>query len=414
MVWYWFGEVEVNGKENIPYGKPCILLPCHQNGLMDCVTLLAEFEQPITFFAKSAIFVNNTVCKILAFLRIMPAYRQREGIQHVAKNEENFQKAVDLLLRGYPFCIMPEGGQREEHRLHPFVKGPFRIAFHTQEKLPKGETVYLLPIGLDYGHYDRMSYPFVLNIGKPIQVDKYMDLYAEHEGRSLNVLKEDAYNALSMNMLNIRSQKFYAVFYLSAYLYNYQMLQHLNLQDNQTNRLKARQNIVEHLDIIADTEPQALEHLVSKGDDYLKMYPDFVIISHNYPKQKLYKVLLYIILLFPLFIYGLALNFIVAIFVFFVNPKLKQSGFSATVKYVSVLILAPINHLITALIVGVGTSCCILALCIFFTGMPITIFMGRYIRKLRILKGLCLSKKHKHRIKEIQGELTNLLKNRTK
>lgn len=409
MVWHWFGEVEVNGKENIPYRKPCILLPCHQNGLMDCVTLLAEFEQPITFFAKSAIFVNDTVCKILAFLRIMPAYRQREGIQHVAKNEENFEKAIDLLLRGYPFCIMPEGGQREVHRLHNFVKGPFRIAFHTQEKLPEGETVYLLPVGLDYGHYDRMSYPFVLNIGKPIRVDTYMDLYAQHEGRALNVIKEDAQNALSEKMLNIRSQEFYPVFYLSAYLYNYQMLQQLNLQDNQSNRLKARQTIVKHLDNIADAESQKLDTLICKANDYLKKDTDFVSISNNYPKQKLYKVLPYIILLLPLFIYGLIINFLLTIFILIINPKLKNSGFSATIKYMSVLILGPINHLISAFIFGLATSWWWVALLIFLTGMPVTIFMGKYIRRLRVLRGLCQSKKYKKQIKEIQEELRGMM-----
>lgn len=409
MIWHWFGEVEINGKENIPNRKPCILLPCHQNGLMDCVTLLAVFGQPITFFAKSAIFVNDTICDFLAFLRIMPAYRGREGFQNVAKNEENFQKAVDLLLKGFPFCIMPEGGQKEEHRLHPFVKGPFRIAFHTQEKLPENQTVYLLPIGLDYGHYDRMGYPFVLNIAEPIPVDTYMEIYNEHEGRALNIIKEDAYKSLSSNMLDIKSKDCYSVFYLSAYLYNYQMMQQLGLSDNQTNRFKARQKIVEQLDTIANEEPQRLENLLSKGNAYLELNPDFVTIANNYPKQKLFKVLLYLLVFSPLFIYGLIINFIVTILILIINPKLKESGFSATIKYMSVLMLGPINHLIVALIFGISTSWWLAAFLIFLTGMPVTVFMGRYIRKLRIGKNLCLSKKHKKSIIEIQKELASLL-----
>jgi 1-acyl-sn-glycerol-3-phosphate acyltransferase len=407
-MWHWFGEVAINGKENIPYRKPCILLPCHQNGLIDCVTLLAEFEQPITFFAKSALFVNGSVCKIFAFLRIMPAYRQREGFQNVTKNEENFRKAVDLLLRGYPFCIMPEGGQHEEHRLHAFVKGPFRIAFHTQEKLPCGETVYLLPVGLDYGHYDRIGYPFVLNIGKPIRVDEYMDLYYQHEGRALNAIKEDAFNELSSNMLDIRSQEYYAVFYLAAYLYNYRMLQQLNLPDNLSNRLKARQKIVGLLDDIALAEPQKLENLVSKGNDYLKNNPDFVTFSNSYPKEKWHEVLCFLLVLCPIFIYGLAINFLLTPFILAINPKLKESGFSATIKYVSILILSPVNHLIMALIFGVSTSWWLTAFLIVLTGMPITVFMGKYIRKIRIFRQLCLSKKHKEQIKAIQAELAAL------
>jgi len=410
-IWHWFSDVEINGKENIPTDKPCILLPCHQNALMDCVTLLAVFKQPITFFAKSAIFINTVVNKILAFLRIMPAYRQKEGLQNVAKNEDNFHKAVDLLLTGFPLCIMPEGGQRETHHLHPFVKGPFRIAFYTQEHLPEEETVYLLPIGLDYGHYDRMGYPFVLNISEPIPVKTYMNMYEKNPAKTLNIVKEDAHKALSSNMLDIQSENLYDIIYMSTYVYNYTMLQTLNLQDNQTNRLKVRQIIAKQLDKTAVENPEKLQKLKEKGMLWLSSHPDFVSLANDYPKQKMVSVFLFLICLLPLFVYGILINLFVVLLVLIKNPTLKNTGFSSTIKYVYFLVLSPVNHLFVALLLALNTSFWFISVVVFLTGMPITAFCGKYVQKLRALKNLYFRKKHQQSMNDINMELAILLRN---
>jgi 1-acyl-sn-glycerol-3-phosphate acyltransferase len=412
LIWHWFSEVEVNGKENIPEEAPCILLPCHQNGLMDCVTLLAVFKKPITFFAKSAIFVNTRATKFLTFLRIMPAYRQREGIQNVGKNEDNFLKAVDLLLHGFPLCIMPEGGQHEKHHLYPFVKGPFRIAFYTQENIEQDKPVYLIPIGIDYSHYDRMGYPLVLNIAKPIAVDKYMDTYKENPAKALNIIKEDAYKRLSKMMVNICSEKYYDTIYLSAYIYNYSMLGMLNLEDNQTNRMKARQIIVKKLNEMVRQTPEKLQVLTDKCLLWIKKNPDFVFITNDIPKQKYFFIFCYVLFLFPVFIYGIALNLFVVLLVLYLNPKLKNTGFSSTLKYVFFLILSPVNHLLFSILIAVMISSWLIPLVIFLTGMPITVFCGKYVRKLRILKNKLLLQIHKKYITDIYNELDILFRSK--
>ncbi|MDR1459002.1 MAG: 1-acyl-sn-glycerol-3-phosphate acyltransferase [Bacteroidales bacterium] len=413
LIWHWFSEVEVNGKENIPEGAPCILLPCHQNGLMDCVTLLAIFKKPITFFAKSALFVNKMALGFLTFLRIMPAYRQREGIQNVTKNEDNFLKAVDLLLLGFPLCIMPEGGQHEKHHLYPFVKGPFRIAFYTQENTKNNNPVYLLPIGIDYSHYDRMGYPLVLNIAKPISMDAYMEIYRENPAKALNIVKEEAYKRLSDMMLNICSEEYYDVIYTSAYLYNFSILRMLHLDDNQTNRMKARQFIVKHLDEIVRQSPEKLQALANKCIQWIKKKPDFVSITNDFPKQKGFSVFCYVLFLFPVFVYGLSINIFVVLLVLYLNPKLKNTGFSSTLKYVFFLLLSPVNHLLISILAAILFSSWLVFFVIFLTGMPVTVFCGKYVKKLRVLKNKLLLKKHTKYMVDICKELDILFKGNT-
>jgi 1-acyl-sn-glycerol-3-phosphate acyltransferase len=413
LIWHWFSKVEVNGKENIPENTPCILLPCHQNGLMDCVTLLAIFKKPITFFAKSALFVNSRISKVLTFLRIMPAYRQREGIGNVTKNEDNFFKAVDLLLMGFPLCIMPEGGQHEKHHLYPFVKGPFRIAFYTQENSANNKTVHLIPIGIDYGHYDKLGYPLVLNIAKPISVDSYMEIYRENPAKALNIIKEDAYKQLSEMMVNICSEKYYDVIYISAYLYNCAMLAMLNLKDNQSNRMKVRQYIVKHLDEIADQTPEKLQALRDKCILLAKQKTDIVSIANDSSKDKFFFILCYVLFLLPIFVYGFLLNIFVVLLIAVLSPKLKKYGFSSTLKYVLFSLFSPVCHLLISVSVAIIISSWVIPLVIFLTGMPVTVFCSKYVRRLRMLRNKFLFRKHKQYIIDICKELDVLFEKKT-
>ena len=411
LIFQWFSKIEINGKENISQNNPCIVLPCHQNGLIDCLTLLALFKKPMTFFAKSSIFVNSAASNFLTFLRIMPAYRQRDGIQNVPKNEDNFSKAVHLLLLGHPLCIMPEGGQNEKHHLHSFAKGPFRIAFHTQENLSEDKPIYLLPIGIDYGDYDRIGYPLVVNIAEPINVNDYMPLYKQKPAVALNVLKDAAYCSLSSNMLDIRSEQFYDVIYSATYIYNYTMLNKLQLKDSPTNRLKARQSIAKHLDEIAVQSPERLQVLADKFNNLCKgKNLDFVSMANDYPKQKLIFVLLYLVLFSCIFMYGILLNLFVVLAVIILNPRLENTGFSATIKYAIFLSLSPVNHLLFSVIAGVIFSSWIVSVLIFVTGLPLTIFCGKYLRRLRILKNRILQGKYEKYIADFYTGIDELFK----
>ena len=408
FIFHWFSKVEINGRENIPEDSPCIILPCHQNGLIDCLTLLAVFKRPMIFFAKSSIFVNSTVSKFLTFLRIMPAYRQRDGIQQVSKNEDNFIKAVDLLKLSQPLCIMPEGGQNEKHHLYSFAKGPFRIAFYTQENLPENKTIYLLPTGIDYGHYDRMGYHLVMNIAEPIAVSAYMQNYKENPAKTLNTLKEDTYNSLSHIMLDIRSEEFYDIIYMAVYVYNYTMLKRLNLEDNQTNRLIARQSAAKHLDEIAVQFPEKLQVLADKYNSLAKENLDFVSIAGDYPRQKSVFVMFYLILLFPVFVYGILLNLFVVSATLILAPRYKGTGLSATMKFSFILLFSPVNHLLFAIIAGVIFSSWLIPILIFITGLPLTVFCAKYIRKLRVLKNKMSLNKYKKQIYDIFEEIDKL------
>ena len=124
----WFNSIEINGLSNIPENTSVIFAPNHQNGFIDAMALLSSSPGPVVFLARADLFKKKILDIILRALKIMPAYRIRDGIQNLKKNEDSFEQAVEVLLHKKYFCLMHEGGQNEIRTMRTLVKGMCRIA----------------------------------------------------------------------------------------------------------------------------------------------------------------------------------------------------------------------------------------------------------------------------------------------
>ena len=185
-----YRSVRYVGKERIPQDGAIIYAPNHTNALMDALVILAMDRKPKVFVARADIFRNPKLAKILTWLKIMPIMRMRDGYDEVKKNQEIFEKAVDVLRDKVPFCIFPEGTHQAKYSSLPLSKGIFRIAFQAQELMPD-MPLYIVPMGLRYGNFFRFRSTVRVAIGEPINVGEFI---AENSSISsaeqMNMLKE--------------------------------------------------------------------------------------------------------------------------------------------------------------------------------------------------------------------------------
>jgi len=256
-----FSVVEVNGENNIPKGESVIFAPNHQNALIDAMAILATTPSKVIFLARADLFKKPTTAKALRALRIMPAYRIRDGIQNLKKNNDSFDQSVDTLLHKEYLCLMAEGGQDPHRRLRPLVKGMFRIAFSTQEQLPENDFVKIVPVGIDYGNYDHTGHHLIVNYGKPISIEDYWKDYQENAPVTQNRLRDELHSRMSELMMDVQSEKYYDTFYASSYLFNKEVLDEMGLDDNETNRLAVRKEIVSRLSKIEEENESDLAQL---------------------------------------------------------------------------------------------------------------------------------------------------------
>ncbi len=385
LVFHWYSNVEIVGQEHIPYGKPCIIQANHQNALMDCVTLLGFFRQPILFFARSDMFSKPLQMKILHFLKILPAYRHQEGWENVKKNEENFHVAQQWLQQGLPLCIMPEGGQDEKHRLRSFVKGPFRIALATQHDIGQAEQVFMLPIGIGHGDYNKAGYPLLINIGKPIDVQTYLDEYQKNNALAINHLKTDVHQALQPLMLDIASQEHYEDFYTIACLCDVLLMKKRQWRHTQLNQLKARQSIIDTLQQM-EKEEQLSSELLQASQKLRISHKNVLLLAKSLQSDnEKWTNVLFVMCTLPLYIVGGVVNFPIWLLMFWIDKKMGKSGFAATINYVIWIILSPIFQLLASIIIGICLQSWLVFI-VLIVAMPIlSLFCVKYYTRLQLL-----------------------------
>ena len=174
-----FSKYQVEGIENLPEeGSIVIWASNHTNALMDPMVMLPANKIRKVFVARADIFKKKWAQRPLYFLRVMPIYRIRDGINAVKQNNEAIDQATGVILDGVPFIIFPEATHRAKHSLLKLSKGIFHIAENAIEK-SNGRPVYIQPIGIEYSDYFRFRGKVLVRFGKPICVNKFLEEHSD-------------------------------------------------------------------------------------------------------------------------------------------------------------------------------------------------------------------------------------------
>lgn len=348
-----YDQFVVLGAENIPQDGNAIFAPNHLNALMDALVVIdiCPKHYSVSFLARSDIFSKPWVAKFLQFAKIMPAYRSRDGFEQLGKNQAVFEQCVALLKAGNALCIMPEGNQGEKQQLRQLAKGIFRIAFATQQALPEGENLKILPIGIDYGSIQKFGKHLIVNIGKPIDVADYMLQYDENNVLAINALRKTLSNEMSNLMLNIASEHNYQLFGTLLDASN-SIVENRNTA-TATDKFNARKMLNNELHYLA-ASGHNFEAMAAIGIEYNTLLQKLKLRSQNIPFQQINNgQLLRLILTLPIFLWSLAFHFLPFVLPVYVRKAMgvKFEGFFASIQYVIGLITFPLFYLLqTALL----------------------------------------------------------------
>lgn len=232
----------VRGLENLPTDGTYIIAPCHQQALMEPLAVLTFERKAPVFLARADLFRKPTLRKVLTFLKIMPVYRIRDGQEQLGRNQEIFDRCRDVLLSDSPLCLMAEGRHNNRHHLLNMGKGMFRIAGETQAALGD-RPLYIVPTGIDFDEYEQPYSNCVVNIGRPIAVMPFMELYRTNEPLALNQMRDALFQALLPLMHDIRSDEHYDDIITLCHLLTPAALSTHGLTDSAWNRFCMRQEI---------------------------------------------------------------------------------------------------------------------------------------------------------------------------
>jgi len=385
-----YKKICVTGKENIPGDKPVFFAPNHQNALMDALIILFTVKKPIIFIARSDIFKNSIVAKILIFLKILPAYRIRDGKENLKKNDELFNTSVKVLENKSFLTLFPETTHTDKLRLRILKKGVQRIAFQTEEANNFNLETQIVPVGIYYSNYWNFRSTVQINYGKPIPVAKYKGLYLENQQKAMLALRDEMTKGLLSQVIHIKTEEYYDLYEQLREIYYENMLKSLSLSFNQKNKFIADKKLIIALDTELENKPDNIKSLDIKVKKYISGIDKFNIRdwvlrkNFNWPIVILKSLLLLILL--PIFIYGTINNIIPFSLHIPITKKLKDRQFTSSITFVFGIIFFPLFYLIQSILFLILTEPNWLTL-VYFISLPVTGLIAfnihRFFVKLR-------------------------------
>jgi 1-acyl-sn-glycerol-3-phosphate acyltransferase len=387
----YYRSFKVLGRENVPADKPVIFAGNHQNALMDALSILFAARGKVVFLARADLFGRKMIAKILFFLRILPVYRIRDGISSMGQNEGTFQKAADVLRAGTPLALFPEGNHSGFKRLRSLKKGICRIAFMAEEKSDFSLDLHIIPSGIDYSHYFKPGADLVVRYGKPVRVAEFIPLYRENPQKALSALRDRLAVALEPLMINVPNEEYYDVFMAICRMYRNDLIQLKRLRNTPLVRLETDKEITRALDGYLPGHETEFESFRNEHNAYQQQLEQLGLrdwLFHS-KKSKPGRILLDLILsviLLPLYLYGLVMNYLPYKLPVRFTKKVKDQVFHSSIHFGIGLLVFPFYYLILQILFSIFIKALTLRI-LFAISLPIsgifTFYFFKHLLKLR-------------------------------
>ncbi len=348
--WIFYRKVSVIGRENLPKDTPLFFAPNHQNALMDALMILCNINTQPVFIARADIFKNKFIARILIFLKILPAYRIRDGKENLKKNEEIFDISVKILENNNTLTLFPETTHTNKRRLQILKKGVQRIVFQAEEKNDFKLGVKIIPIGMYYSNYWNFKSDVQIIFGKPIDIQEYLELYQENPQKAMLALRDKLTDEIKPLIINIENKEYYNLFEFMREVYNRKMRRKLKLKKNIYNKFIADKQIIKSMDKTFEKEPKIVEKLNEKANLYQKELKSLNIRHWVVEKnEKIFGLILKSLVMIagtPVFLYGYINNIIPYNLPKLITRNVKDKQFLSSINFVVGLISYPLFYAI--------------------------------------------------------------------
>lgn len=385
----YYRRITVVGSEKIPQNTPLIFAPNHQNALMDAFAVMFPIHKHVVFMARADIFKKPAIAKILNMLQILPIYRIRDGYGELGRNQEVFDNTVEVLKSNMPLCILPEGNHEGLKRLRPLKKGIFRIAFQAEESVSFNLNLHIIPVGIDYSDYFNAGADLTIVFGTPIKVADYAAEYRENEQKTINTLMNILADNMRNVMIHIPEEHYELIFQISE-MYEPNVWNTCNVNREPYNKLTIRQYIVHKATEAFNSHPEKAIEIGDALHDYNSKLDKAGLTDCMLQQKMPHFLILFIeavfnMVLLPLQIYGMILNYIPFKIPLLVASKMKDRQFKSSVQFGVGIFSFPIYYLILITVFCLLTDSNLVKL-IFVLSLPLTAFFAFYnYRHLKLL-----------------------------
>ncbi len=357
-----YKKVKYDGIENIPKDKPVLIAPNHQNALMDALAIIYALNKQIVFLARSDIFKNPVIAKILFFLKILPVFRMRDGKEKLKYNEQIYNKTIQVLKSSRPVVIFPEAQHIDKKHLRKLKKGIQRIAFKLEEDNDFKADVQIIPTGIYYSNYWNFRSKLYVSFGKPISIKDFEKDYKEDPVRAMVKLGNLMHEKIKEQIINIKDLETHDEYDFLLEVLDSSVAKSLSVNDlsDLKNKISVDKETVKRIDLLKEKNPEKFKELINDADEYfegLKKHKlkDWVI-EKSVPTKRLIGKIVLLILGIPVYVYGAVNNIIPYLLPRLITKKLKDRQFESSIVYGLGIFTFPIFYVLQSLVVWFSTE----------------------------------------------------------
>lgn len=338
-------KVSVTDNSGIKKGDAVLFLPNHQNALIDPLAVLFTRKRQTAFLARSDMFRNKYIAKILYSFKILPVFRVRDGFSNLHKNKAIFDKTMTIIANGNGLIVFPEANHRGVRKLRALKKGAVRIAFQTELNYDNID-VKIVPVGIEYEHYYWFRSKLHVNYGAPIKVSEYIKEYSESTPIGINKINNAVKEGIAPLIINIpfEGEEYEAIYFLTE-INNNNEKKEIPFADE----VEAKKDLIKKIIAYKDEDSEKYEEWLTKIIDYKLLLSEIKTDDYSVKfkidnKSHIYSYI-YVAMLFPLYIMGVIFNYVPYKAPYIITSKIKDTQFHATMYLVlSSIISFPIFY----------------------------------------------------------------------
>jgi len=175
-------SIRVYNKTALHQKGPLLIVANHPDSFFDALIIAAHCKYPVSFLARGDVFTKPWHNFLLRSLNMMPVYRQREGKEHLHKNQNSFDASVEVLKNGGVLLIFIEGTCLNKNEIQPFKKGAVRIL---QQAVVYGISPTVLPAVITYNGFKHFGKKIFLMLGKNVAATEFFKTNTAYQNAAL-------------------------------------------------------------------------------------------------------------------------------------------------------------------------------------------------------------------------------------
>gem|GEM_PF-4502209 len=196
---------------NLPKDAPVLLVLNHPGGFIDACVISAYSPRPLFYLTRGDFFKKGLVTWFLNVTHQIPIFRAEDGMKSLRNNRQTFLRCYETLAANKVLLIFPESHAIPEKKLRRMHNGAARIMFGTHEEYPDLAPV-MVPVAVTFTDASVFGRDVFFRYGKPISVEKHMDLHHTDPKKAYTAVMKDLELALRSMMIILDTDEKEALF----------------------------------------------------------------------------------------------------------------------------------------------------------------------------------------------------------